>query len=30
MPDFKVKVKVKNLNGKWLVDNSGAPDMVDW
>ena len=30
MPDFKVKVKVKNVNGKWLVDNSGAPDMVDW
>ena len=30
MPDFKVKVKVKNVDGKWLVDNSGAPDMVDW
>ena len=23
MPDFKVKVKVKNVDGKWLVDNSG-------
>ena len=22
-PTFKVKVKVKNVNGKWLVDNSG-------
>ena len=22
-PTFKVKVKVRNVNGKWLVDNSG-------
>ena len=22
-PNFKVKVKVKNVNGKWLVDSSG-------
>ena len=29
-PTFKVKVKVKNVDGKWLVDNSGDPDMVDW